>query len=870
MKLTILMPVFNEKPHLAEVFTRVVAALARSPLTGRRILAVEFICIDDDSTDGSREILDGWTSTFQTEYGAKLSIPCEYKLLRHEKNQGKGAAIRYGMNHSTGDIVLIQDADLEYNPNDYDALLTPLIKNEADAVYGSRFLGGAKARWLSFIQMFANLFLTWFFNFMSKTKVSDVETCYKVMKGSIARSLRLSSNRFGIELELTARLSRIGARIREVPISYNPRTVAEGKKIGPADGVAALFHIIRYNVLDTRPYKRDRALDAFPVRPRLRTIALLVFATGLVVRLAFVSQWLRTPYAGAPLLDALAYDAWAQEILSGKFLRDTAFYQSPLYPYFLSLLYKVFGHEFLVVSCVQAFLGALTCGILAWFTAKHFGEFAGVAAGILAIFYRPLIFYTAPAMKETLSIFLLSVFLFFVANAFSQNRKREFFAAGLFLGLSALTRGNVLIMAPVVVLASVVKWRRAAILPALVFSVGTALAVSPAPIHNYIASRDFVLLNYTSGFNFYMGNSEITTGANRYPPEISSEPGQEEQDVTRVAEKELGRKLLPSEVSDYWFQKGVAFALANPMQQLASVLNKAIFFWNDYEQPDNYDVTFVAEKMGTFLGWPLVSFGILSVLAAFGLSSSWLDPRRPSVTPFLFFMGFAYAGSILLYYVTDRYRLPIVVFLFPFAGAAFTRAWTLMRTRRFGILTVSSLMVTPFAVVGFWNVAGDRTDLEAFDWGVVASAYSDQKKDHEAVDAFKKGYDLRARAVDAEAYIKTSTSFERMGNLDQAERLLQTATEIHASDALTHYNYGRFKYEHGDLTTALNLFEKAIAISPWLHLPYLGQSLSLMGLGKFELAIQAARKGLSIAPTSPELNTALRLLETRLPAASTQ
>ena len=169
------------------------------------------------------------------------------RLIEHTKNQGKGAALRTGFESVTGDIVLVQDADLEYNPRDYPVLLQPILDDEADVVYGSRFLGGPH-RVLFFWHYLGNQFLTMLSNMMTDLNLSDMETCYKVFRTDVLRNMKLYSNRFGIEPELTAKVAKAKVRIYEVPISYHGRTYAEGKKIGWKDGVSAIWAILRYNL----------------------------------------------------------------------------------------------------------------------------------------------------------------------------------------------------------------------------------------------------------------------------------------------------------------------------------------------------------------------------------------------------------------------------------------------------------------------------------------------------------------------------------------------------------------------------------------------------------------------------------------------
>jgi glycosyltransferase involved in cell wall biosynthesis len=225
--LSVLIPVYNERDTIALILDQVHAVPVRK----------QIVCVDDCSTDGSGEILE------QERAAGRIDI-----LVRHEHNRGKGAAIRTALAASTGDIVIVQDADLEYDPADWPVILAPLVDGRADACFGSRFLGGTH-RVLYFWHSVGNAVLTTFSNMMTNLNLTDMETCYKAMRGDVARSLRLESNRFGFEPEVTARLARAGARIFEVPISYSGRTYEEGKKIGWKDGVAAIRHILWYNLV---------------------------------------------------------------------------------------------------------------------------------------------------------------------------------------------------------------------------------------------------------------------------------------------------------------------------------------------------------------------------------------------------------------------------------------------------------------------------------------------------------------------------------------------------------------------------------------------------------------------------------------------
>ncbi|MBN1826145.1 MAG: glycosyltransferase family 2 protein [Candidatus Eisenbacteria bacterium] len=220
--LSVIVPVFNEERTLREIIRRIQEV----------DLEKEIVLVDDCSTDGTREILK------ELEGG-------NVRVLLHEKNQGKGAAIRTAIPHITGDIAVIQDADLEYNPGEYPRLVRPIVDGRADVVYGSRFKG-EEVRVHLYWHYLGNKTLTTISNMFTNLNLTDMETCYKVFKSDILKSLPLKANRFGIEPEITAKIARRKYRVYEIPISYDGRDYAEGKKIGWKDGVAAFYYIVRF------------------------------------------------------------------------------------------------------------------------------------------------------------------------------------------------------------------------------------------------------------------------------------------------------------------------------------------------------------------------------------------------------------------------------------------------------------------------------------------------------------------------------------------------------------------------------------------------------------------------------------------------
>jgi glycosyltransferase involved in cell wall biosynthesis len=229
--LSILMPVYNEAKTIREIITRVEAAAIGD-------VRKELIIVDDGSSDGTREILK------------ELEQTSSYKIYFHAHNMGKGAALRTGIHYATGDIVIVQDADLEYDPAEYAELIKPILEGRADVVYGSRLQGGKVARAFNFWHYIGNKLLTFITNILYNAILSDMETCYKVFRADVIKNIQIKSNRFDFEPEITAKVLRRKYKLYEMPISYYGRDFNEGKKITWRDGFAAIWALIKYRFFD--------------------------------------------------------------------------------------------------------------------------------------------------------------------------------------------------------------------------------------------------------------------------------------------------------------------------------------------------------------------------------------------------------------------------------------------------------------------------------------------------------------------------------------------------------------------------------------------------------------------------------------------
>ncbi|MFZ0480871.1 MAG: glycosyltransferase family 2 protein [Terriglobales bacterium] len=241
MKLSVVMPVYNERATLREVVAKVLSVP----------IEIELLCVDDGSSDGSRDILEDLANQYP-----------QMRVFLQPRNMGKGAALRRGIQEATGDFVIVQDADLEYDPGEFPQILEPLLQGKADVVFGSRFLGGGPHRVLYFWHSVGNRFLTLLSNCLTNVNLSDMETCYKAFRREVIQSIPIEENRFGFEPEVTVKVARRNLRIYEVGISYCGRTYEEGKKIGWKDGVRALYCLLKYSLKE--PKAKIAILPATP------------------------------------------------------------------------------------------------------------------------------------------------------------------------------------------------------------------------------------------------------------------------------------------------------------------------------------------------------------------------------------------------------------------------------------------------------------------------------------------------------------------------------------------------------------------------------------------------------------------------------
>lgn len=593
---------------------------------------------------------------------------------------------------------------------------------------------------------------------------------------------------------------------------------------------------------------------AFSWRP-----ALAVFLPALAMRAVFLSQWLGLPYPGSLSADAWVHNKWALEILGGEFVRHAAFYQSPFYPYFLALFYKAAGYHPAWALCLQVLVDSLSCVLIMRIAQRCFGPRAGWLAGLGTAFYRPLIFGAALLTKETFVIFSTALFVLLVLRADERGRKRDYLYCGLAAGWSVLSRTNMLALVPA---ALAWLWLRrrgrprrtgfltAAVLPMLL---GVVLPILPATIHNYAASRDFVLVNSTGGFTFFIGNNPEATGTGTFPLGVSSDPLLEESQSTGLAEKSSGRPLKPSEASAFWFRHGLEFIADNPGRWLGLMAVKFWLFWNWYEIPDNYDLQFIAEHFNTVLKWPLVSFALAGALGAVGLFfCRWRETS--GLLPLLFC---AYLGPLLFFIVGDRYRLPALVFLLPAAAAALERLARAAAGLNFESVWKPCLAASPLILLCLVRTPFNLALGSAAGWAQLTCVYSERGEHARALDAFDRANDIDPAGIDDSTVIKAAASLESLGQAGAALDLYERWIRVYPKASMLYNNSGVLLFQLGRIKESVKMFERSLELDPAPSTQYRSLFYCYSKLGDKKKALKYGVAALAHSPQDAELERAV-------------
>jgi tetratricopeptide (TPR) repeat protein len=591
------------------------------------------------------------------------------------------------------------------------------------------------------------------------------------------------------------------------------------------------------------------------IPPARRDLSLpILFALALAIRLVHVVAVERSPFGSVLMGDALSYDSWAQQIAGGDWVGREVFYQAPLYPYLVGLLYRLVGHSLLAVRVLQAAMSASACVLAAVAGRRLFGRAAGLGAGVVLALYAPAVFFDGLVQKAALDLLLCAVLLWLVARAQERPDPARCLLTGLALGAFALSRENALLLLPVLLAWSWWRSRRGLVQPLALF-LGTALALAPVALRNHAVGRQLVITTAQLGPNLYIGNSETANGV--YVP---LRPGRgnaavERQDATELAEAAAGRKLTASEVSGYWRGRAWRWMTAHPGRWLSLLGKKLLLVCNRTEVVDTEDLESHAEWSPVLKLLSLVGhFGVLAPLAALGLwrtRERWRELWVLPVTAALYGLGVA------MFFVLGRYRYPLVPFLALYAGAGLAglAAWWrgLPPRRRWE----PALFVAGAAVLCNLPLVSSRP-MEALTQTNLGIALEQEGRAADAEARYRDAIRLSPRNADALSNLGALVAAR--GGHREALDLLRRAIEVDPEHAQAHTNLGLTLAALGRAEEALAAFRRAVALDPRDAVACYNLGTALAQAGDTESAIRWLRAALVEERHNPAAHNNLGIL----------
>ncbi len=614
---------------------------------------------------------------------------------------------------------------------------------------------------------------------------------------------------------------------------------------------------------------------------------LLVWVVAFLMRAVYLWQVGHEPVFHLLVGDAVTYNEWAGRIAQGDWFGKGVFYQAPLYPYFLGALYTLFGRSLLAVRLVQIVVGASSCVLLAHAGRSFFNQTAGLLAGFFLAVYPTAIFFDCSIQKSVLDLFLVCALLAVTGKLLERSQHRWWLVTGLLLGLLALTRENALIFLPIVLAWLFVAWRgelwNTRLRWAGMVLIGLAAVLLPVGFRNLQAGGEFHLTTAQFGPNFYIGNSKAATGIYKPLKEGRGSAMFERDDATTLAEQATGRKLTPSEVSNYWTVKALNEIRADFSRWLGLACKKWLLVWNISEVGDTDD-------QYTYGDWSpllqvlnrLLHFGTLCPLAVLGICLTWNRRKRVWL---LYAMTLGYAGSVVLFYVFSRYRFSLVPMLILFAAAGLTSlADALREARRRALWAGVAAAVVAAAGCNHAMIPEtlirSETHLNLGDAFIVEGAVQDAIGQYEqslqlnpddvaarfnlatalvranqfkeAVGHFEQA--LRIRPDDAHARYNLGVALSQLGQPGQAVEQFEQALRIEPDYAVAHYKLGSVLLEQGKIPEAISHWEQALRIEPNHADAHFKLGNVLAGQGKVSEAIGHWEQALRIEPNHAEVH----------------
>jgi 4-amino-4-deoxy-L-arabinose transferase-like glycosyltransferase/Flp pilus assembly protein TadD len=576
----------------------------------------------------------------------------------------------------------------------------------------------------------------------------------------------------------------------------------------------------------------------------------LLFLLALIVRVVYLLQLKGTdPLFYHPIMDALYHHDWAVSIVKGGWLGEDAFFRAPLYPYFLSILYRIFGVNLLIPRIVQSLIGSFNCVLIQRIGRRLFSKKIGNIAGIIAALYPLFIYFDNELLIPALLLFFVLLgFYLILKQSLDKGTKLGWFVTGVVWGLAAITRPNVILF--LIVLPFWLKGKlKKTFKPAVLYGVlGVVAVIMPVTVRNYIVSKEFVPIAWQGGTNFYIGNNPYSDGRTAIIPGTRSSWWGGFYDAKRIAEEAMGRELKNSEIDRYWLNQGLAFIKNEPGKAVLLFLKKTYLFFGGLEISNNRDIYFFTKL--TYLKFLILNlplfqfpFGLLFPLSLVGCWYAYKKKRDISLV--LFFI-LSYSLSFIVFFVCARFRLAIIPFLIILASFAVTSVIDeIKRSRMENIVPVVLIFVISFT---FFNANICRLKAVNPGFSYLTLADAEYKKGN-----YQKTISYSQEALNCmpdfpEALILLGVTYKTMGRSDKALSYYLKAIESDPGQPETYLNIGNIYADAAEYDKAKDYFLKAIEIDPYLARAYNSLGNVYFSQGDLEGALECYTKASKLEP----------------------
>jgi tetratricopeptide (TPR) repeat protein len=589
---------------------------------------------------------------------------------------------------------------------------------------------------------------------------------------------------------------------------------------------------------------------------KLDKSAIIIFFSALILRLIYIIQLQDSPFFNFPQIDTLWHHLWANEIAAGNVIGNEVFFRAPLYPYFLSLIYSVFGDGPFAYRVIQSVIGSLSCVLIYLIGRDLFNKRTAIIAGIIAAFYSIFIYFDNELLITNLFVFLTLLLFLITLRTDHKSSLKRFFLIGLICGLAAIARPTILILFPLLIYYLFLhhqKWSGKNLVPVLFLIAGMLIMILPVTIRNYAVGKDVVLISYQGGVNFWAGNNLQADGKTAGAPGYYKAYGEYQDNVKfsgeRTAELDLGRDMKPSEITGYWYKKGFEYIFGNPVKYIALEVKKLYFTWNAYEIESNRDIYSQRpySSLLSILLWHNIigfPFGLIAPLALLGIFLAIKNWNRR----YLLLLGFLFIYQIvlLLFFVTARFRAPILPFIIILA--AFAIDYLIGFRKKKQSIMIPAVILIVGLVISNRTLGNIMPSDSARSKQATAEVYLRQNQPDSAIVYARMAVEENPGNPESLAFL--GTAYEQNGDYRRAANTYEKSARLNPNDAFVQNHLGYSLYKTGVYDQALTACLNALRIDSTIIEIYTNLGNIYKDLGRQTDAFTILQKGYQIDSTN--------------------